>query len=219
MKEKKAFEKKKPTKLEKFFKKLHFFERVLYRRLFPYRLHGCLKKYEQGPLIIVGNHYSVLDVIYPCLITDRPIHFMAKSELWDGKLMRWFTTKCECIPVKRDGSDVQAVKTAIRYLKNGEVVNIFPEGTRNRSYDDFLPFKSGAAALSIKTRTPILPVVQIKKVKMFKKTDVVYGEPIEFSKYYGKKLTAEQLEECDKQLRDILKNMRQAFIDKHKIKF
>jgi 1-acyl-sn-glycerol-3-phosphate acyltransferase len=143
---------------------------------------------------------------------------MAKSELWNGKLSRWFATKCECIPVKRDGTDVQAVKTAMRYLKNGEVINIFPEGTRNRSYADLLPFKGGAAALAIKTRTPILPVVQIEKVKPFHRIDVVYGQPIELSKYYGKKLSGEQLDQIDNELRDIIKNMRQAFIDKNNIK-
>jgi 1-acyl-sn-glycerol-3-phosphate acyltransferase len=205
----------KPTKLEKLFKRLHFWEKVLFRLIFPYKRHGNLKKYNDGAYIIVGNHYSIWDVVYSAMVTDRPIHYMAKQELWTKPVVKSLCTKVEAIPVKRDGTDVQAVKTSMRYLKNGEVINIFPEGTRNHSYDDFLPFKSGAAALSIKTQTPIIPVVLIGKLKLFRKVDVVYGEPIEFKKYYGKKMTAEQLEECDKELRDILKNMRQAFIDKY----
>lgn len=211
--------KEKPTKLEKFFKKLHFFERHLYRKVFPYEKHGNLKKYNEGPLIIIGNHYSVLDVVYPCLLTDRPIHFMAKQELWKGGLMKKFVIKCECIPVKRDGSDVQALKDAMRYLKSGGVVNIFPEGTRNHSYADLLPFHSGAAALSIKMKTPIIPIVQIKKLKPFHKSHIIYGDPIEFKQFYNKKITKEDIEACDKQLRDALINMRLAFIEKHNIKF
>jgi 1-acyl-sn-glycerol-3-phosphate acyltransferase len=206
-------------RLTKLFKKLRVFEKLVYRVIFPYKLHGAVKKYNDGPLVVVGNHYSIFDVVYPCVLTDKPIHFMAKSELWEKKgLFTWLVNKCSCIPVKRDGTDVQAVKTSLRILKNGGIVNIFPEGTRNKSYDDFLPFKSGATALAIKTHTPILPVVQIERVKAFHRIDVVVGEPIEFSKYYGKKLTAEQLEECDNELREILKNMRQAFIDKYNIK-
>jgi 1-acyl-sn-glycerol-3-phosphate acyltransferase len=209
---------KKPTKLEKLFTRLLKLEKIFYRLIFPYRRHGNLKKYNEGSLILVGNHYSVLDVVYPCMVTDRPVHFMAKSELWNKAISRKFATMCECIPVKRDGTDVQAVKTAMRILKEGGVINIFPEGTRNHSYDDLLPFKGGAAALAIKTRTPIIPVIQIEKVKAFHTIDVVYGDPIEFSKYYGKKLTSEQIDECDNELRDIIKNMRQSYIDKYNVK-
>lgn len=210
-----AKELKKRKKLQKFFNKLHFFEKILFRTLFPYRRHGNLKVYNEGPLILVGNHYGMLDVIYAAMTTDRPVHYMAKQELWNNPLMRKFVNKVECIPVKRDGSDVQAVKTAMKYLKNGEVINIYPEGTRNRSYEDFLPFHGGAAALAIKTKTPVLPVVLVSTKKLFRRVDIIYGEPIEFRKYYGKRLTAEQLEECDNELREIMKNMRQAFIDKY----
>ena len=211
--------KEKPTKLQKFFNLLHFWEKHLFRVVFPYKRHGNMTKYENGAMIIIGNHYSVLDVVYPCLLTDRPIHFMAKQELWKGGPMKWFTNKCECIPVKRDGSDVQAIKTAMRYLKNGDVVNIFPEGTRNHSYADLLPFHAGAAALSIKMQAPIIPIVQIKKLKAFHKSHIIYGDPIEFRQFYNKKVTKEDIEACDNQLREAIINMRLAFIEKYKIKF
>ena len=133
--------------------------------------------------------------------------------------MKKFVIKCECIPVKRDGSDVQAIKDAMRYLKNDGVINIYPEGTRNRSYADLLPFHSGAAALSIKMKAPIIPIVQIKKLKPFRKSHIIYGDPIEFRQFYNKKVTKEDLEECDKQLRDAIINMRLAFIERHNIKF
>lgn len=221
-KENKKSEKKKKQKrtpLEKFFGFLHFWERHLFRVVFPYKRYGNLTKYNEGPLIVIGNHYSVLDVVYPCLLTDRPIHFMAKQELWKGGMMKKFVIKCECIPVKRDGSDVQAIKDAMRYLKNDGVVNIFPEGTRNRSYADLLPFHGGAAALSIKMKAPIVPIVQVKKLKAFHKSHIIYGDPIEFRQFYDKKVTKEDIEACDKQLRDAIINMRLAFIEKHNIKF
>ena len=209
----------KPTKLEKFFKALHFWEKHLYRVFCPYELHGNLTKYNEGPLLIIGNHYSYMDVVFPCLITDRPIHFVAKQELWDnGGFMKKFVKKCECIPVKRDGSDVQAIKECMRILKAGGVINIFPEGTRNHSYDGLLPFHGGAAALSIKTQTPIVPIVKITKTGVFKKTRVVIGDPIEFKQYYGKKVSKEQLDRCDEILREAMWNMRLAFLDAHDVK-
>ncbi len=212
-------ERKQRKKPVKFFAFLRAVERTLYRLFFPYTSHGNLGKYNQGGLIIIGNHYSVLDVVYPIKLTDRPIRFIAKEELWrGGPLTKWFVKKCECIPAKRDGSDVQTIKTCLQALKAGEVINIFPEGTRNRSYDDFLPFFGGAAALSIKTRTPIVPVVLVSKVRLFHRIHVVYGDPVEFRAYYGKKVTKEQLEECDEILRQAMLNMRKNCINKYSIK-
>ncbi len=209
----------KPTKLEKFFKTLHFFERHLYRVVFPYKLHGNVRKYNEGSLITIGNHYSYMDVTFPCLVTDKPVHFVAKQELFDeGGFMGWFVRKCECIAAKRDGSDVATVKECLKILKHDGVINIFPEGTRNHSYAQLLPFHSGAAALSIKTQTPIVPIVKITKIKPFRRTHVVIGDPVEFRQYYGKKVTKEQLDECDNALRDAVQNMRLAFIDKYHIK-
>ena len=111
---------------------------------------------------------------------------------------------------KADNKDV--------YLKNGEVINIFPEGTRNHSYDEFLPFKGGAAALAIKTGAPIIPVVEIERIRFLHKVDVVYGDPIYLTRYYGKRLNSEELEEIDEWLRSVMMNMRTAFIERHNIK-
>lgn len=211
---------KKTKKIEKVFKILRFFIKYFIRVIYPYELHGSLAMYVDTPLICTGNHYSYLDVVFPCLVTNQPVHFIAKRELYDdGGFMKWFVKTCECILVKRDGSDVQAIKDSMRVLKSGGVINIFPEGTRNRSYKELLPFKSGAAALSIKTQTPIIPIVKVSRLKPFKKSHVIIGDPIEFRHYYGKKVTKEQLEECDNILREAMTNMRLAFLDKHPIKF
>lgn len=207
-------------KLRKTFDMLRRLEKIIYRPLFPYKKHGNLTRHNDGPLIIIGNHYSIWDVVPAAMATDRAIHFMAKDELGKVKIGNWNIGEAalnwlQCIPVKRDGSDVQAVKTCLRYLKNGEVVNIFPEGTRNHSYDEFLPFKGGAAALAIKTHAPIVPVIEVERIRLFHRVDVIYGDPIYLTKYYGKCLTADEIEKVDEWLRSVMMNMRQAFIDRH----
>lgn len=207
-------------KLRKTFDMLRRLEKIIYRPLFPYKKHGNLTRHNDGPLIIIGNHYSIWDVVPAAMATDRAIHFMAKDELGKVKIGNWNIGEAalnwlQCIPVKRDGSDVQAVKTCLRYLKNGEVVNIFPEGTRNHSYDEFLPFKGGAAALAIKTYAPIVPVIEVERIRLFHRVDVIYGDPIYLTKYYGKRLTADEIEKVDEWLRSVMMNMRQAFIDRH----
>ncbi len=213
-------ERERMTKLRKTFDKLRKLEKIIFRPLFPYKRHGNLTRHNDGPLIIVGNHYSIWDVIPAAMSTDRAVHYMAKSELAGVKIGKWKIGEAalnwlQCIVVKRDGSDVQAVKTCLRYLKNGEVINIYPEGTRNHSYEQFLPFKGGAAALAIKTKAPIVPVVEVERIRFLHRVNVIYGDPIYLTKYYGKRMTSEELEKVDEWLRSVMMNMRQAYIDKY----
>ena len=213
-------ERERMTKLRKTFDKLRKLEKIIFRPLFPYKRHGNLTRHNDGPLIIVGNHYSIWDVIPAAMSTDRAVHYMAKSELAGVKIGKWKIGEAalnwlQCIVVKRDGSDVQAVKTCLRYLKNGEVINIYPEGTRNHSYEQFLPFKGGAAALAIKTKAPIVPVVEVERIRFLHRVNVIYGDPIYLTKYYGKRMTSDELEKVDEWLRSVMMNMRQAYIDKY----
>ena len=199
-------ERERMTKLRKTFDKLRKLEKIIFRPLFPYKRHGNLTRHNDGPLIIVGNHYSIWDVIPAAMSTDRAVHYMAKSELAGVKIGKWKIGEAalnwlQCIVVKRDGSDVQAVKTCLRYLKNGEVINIYPEGTRNHSYEQFLPFKGGAAALAIKTKAPIVPVVEVERIRFLHRVNVIYGDPIYLTKYYGKRMTSDELEKVDEWLR------------------
>lgn len=193
--------KKKLTKFEKWFRFMHRVKRCIYLPLFPYKKHMPETEYEDRPYIIVGNHLSLFDVVFAASATNKPVHFMAKKELFEKGLMKKFVTKCQCIPVNRDGNDVKAIMLAMKYLKNGESVVIFPEGTRNKTEEVFLPFRSGAAALSIKTKTPIIPVVQIKKIRFLRKSHAIYGDPIEFTEYYDKKITDDDIKKCDEELR------------------
>ncbi|MCX4287685.1 MAG: lysophospholipid acyltransferase family protein, partial [Clostridia bacterium] len=177
-------------------------ERIFYRPLFPYKKYWHTELFDDRPYIFVGNHLILLDVVVIAMATSKPVHFMAKRQLFEKGLMKKFVTKCQCIPVNRDGTDVKAIMLAMKYLKGGESIIIFPEGTRNKSEEVFLPFKSGSAAISIKTKTPIVPVVQIKKIKFLRRSRIIYGEPIEFREYYDKRLTEEDIKKCDDALRE-----------------
>lgn len=198
---KKRKEKKQLTDLEKWFRFLRRFYACFLKFIFPVKKYGHVEPYTGRSYIIVGNHYSCADVIPAALATDMPVRYMAKSELFKGGIVKRICEKTGAIPVSRDGNDVRAVMQALKCLKNGEIVVIFPEGTRNKTNEIFLPFKSGAAALAIKTQSPVIPMVQVKKMRVFKKARVLYGEPIEFTEFYGKKLSEEEIKECDETLR------------------
>jgi 1-acyl-sn-glycerol-3-phosphate acyltransferase len=96
----------------------------------------------------------------------------------------------------------------LKCLKNGEKVAIYPEGTRNKTKEEMLPFYDGAAMLAIKTKTPIVPVLIYKKTMPFRMNHIIVGEPFEMSEYYGQRLTKEVLAEANEKLRQKLLDMR-----------
>ena len=201
-------EKKKLNAVTKWFRKLRRALPFLYKPIFPFKKHGHTEPYTDRAYIFVGNHLSVLDVVFPVTCTDRAVHFLAKKSLFEkGILMKWFVKKCECIPVNRDGTDARAVMQAMKYLKADECLGIYPEATRNKTKERFLPFRGGATAISIKTKTPMIPLVQIKKIRIFRRAHVLVGEPIEFTEYYDKRLTEEDIIKCDEILRNKLSEM------------
>lgn len=200
-------EKRRLSNLKAVFFVLHCVYYVFLSLFLPFKRYGNKKRFNDRTYIFVSNHLSVMDV-FPCaLATSSPVHFICKKEIENKAIGRWVVKTCQCIPVSRDGTDVGAVMQSVRYLKNGENMAIFPEGTRNKTDEIFLPFKSGAAMLSIRTKTPVVPVVMAKKMKIFRRIRIFYGDPIEFTDYYDKKLTAQDIEICDNILRERMLEM------------
>lgn len=194
--------KKKLTKVEKWFRTMRRWYAFMGRFFIPVKKLGHVEKFNDRAYVYVGNHLSVLDVVPVAISLDKPVHFMSKNELTKKRLGRWFTSICECIMVNRDGTDVRALMQAMKYLKNGESVCVFPEGTRNKTNEIFLPFKGGAAALAIKTKTPIVLMIQRYKIRLFRKNYVFYSDPFELSEYYDKRLTEVDIKEADEKLRE-----------------
>ena len=176
--------------------------------IYPFRYYGN-KKVKDGACIYVCNHYHWFDPWYPLMTTWEGIHFMAKKEIRSQFIIGYVADKMKSIWVNRDGKDVRGLMDAIKCLKNNEKINIFPEGTRNKTNEPFLPFKAGAAMLSIRTKTPIIPMVFYEKPKPFKMAHVLVGEPIEFTEYYDKKLSDEDLAVVDQKILQILTEMRE----------
>lgn len=176
--------------------------------IYPFRFYGN-SKVKDGACIYIGNHYRIWDVAFPPATTTEGIHYLAKSELRDTPVVGAVCRAAKVIFLERDGGDVRGLMDALRCLKNGEKIAIYPEGKRNKTEEgELLPFESGAAMLAIKTRTPVVPILCYKKTRMFRLNHVVIGEPFELSEYYGQKLTQELLAEADGKLRDRLIAMR-----------
>lgn len=179
----------------------------VYYLLKPFRYYGN-RKVKDGACVYICNHYSLFDPIYPAATTSEGMHFLSKKEVFDMFLIGFLAKRVKAISVNRDGSDVRALLDCFKCLKNNEKICIFPEGTRNKTDGDFLPFKHGAAQIAIKSKVPVVPVVIYKRPRFFRMTHVLVGVPIELTDYYDRKLTEEELMEADEKLREIMQTMR-----------
>ena len=168
--------------------------------VYPYKLIGR-EKVKDGPAVLVGNHYRIWDIIHMACTTKERVHFITKQELYKNRFLRYLCNEVEAIPVSRDGQDAKAIMMALRYLKKGEKISMFPEGTRNRTEEELLPLKGGAALFAIKARVPVYPVMCLRKTRLFCRTKIMVGDPIDFSDYYDRPMTAEDYLEAEERIR------------------
>jgi 1-acyl-sn-glycerol-3-phosphate acyltransferase len=151
--------------------------------LFDAKVSGSEHVPPTGPLIVASNHLSYWDP--PILGTwfPRTIHFMAKRELWKMGPLGSLISAVHAFPVDRESADIGAIRHALRVLKDGAVVGIFPEGRRNQNGD--LQARSGAVLLAATAHCPIVPVAligtNVASTRLRKShVEVRIGEPLRF---------------------------------------
>jgi glycerol-3-phosphate dehydrogenase (NAD(P)+) len=115
---------------------------------------------RKGPVLIASNHRSFLDPFVIGVSIRRPIYFMAKRELFDKRWQGWLLNCLGAFPVRRGEADEDSMATARALLERGEVVVIFPEGTRIRTGSLGRP-KSGVGCLALETGAPVVPTAVI----------------------------------------------------------
>lgn len=139
----------------------------------------------KGPYIICSNHIHVLDPIVIALASPRKVRFMAKSQLFKNKFLGWLIRKLGSFKVDRGANDVSAIKNALKVLRSGDVLGIFPEGMREKA-GTLQAFHNGAALLALRTGVPVVPVALIGKYKLWGKIIISAEDPINFSSFEGK---------------------------------
>lgn len=179
--------------------------------ILPYKLVGK-EKVQDGACVLVGNHYRIWDIVHMACTTKEKVHFITKQELYKSKFLGHLCDIVEAIPVSRDGQDAKAVMTALRYLKKGEKISMFPEGTRNRTDADLLPLKGGAALFAIKARVPVYPVMCLRKTRFFRRTKIVVGDGFELSEFYDKRMSAEDYAAAENVIRDKMLETKNGYI-------
>ena len=145
-----------------------FFQAMLYRLsqligklilhcYFRVRVEGRENIPPTGAYIVAANHVSLLDPFIIASLVPRVIHYLTYAFYYDLPACHWYCKRVYNIPLKKDGKDISALKRALRVLKAGELLGIFPEGRRSET-GQMGKGEPGAALIALKANVPILPV-------------------------------------------------------------
>lgn len=158
---------------------LHYFFKIIFRC----KIIGADNIPSHGGAIIAANHVSLFDPPVVGTAFPRPIHFMAKEELFAKPVLKWIFTKLKAFPVRRATADRTAIRHAITLLNNGELLGLFPEGTRSKTGKLGKP-ETGLAMIALKSGAPVVPAAIIGTNKVWKdglllpRFIVKFGNPI-----------------------------------------
>lgn len=131
---------------------------IIFSRYFDWDCQGAHHLPDDGPAIVVSNHVNYLDPLAMGTAFSRPLHFMAKEELFKYPVFGWLLRKVYAFPVRRGKSDRRAIRTALKILDEGHVLALFPEGTRSAT-GDLQELQRGAAMLALRSGAPVIPMV------------------------------------------------------------
>jgi 1-acyl-sn-glycerol-3-phosphate acyltransferase len=144
-----------------------------------------------GGVLLCANHIDNLDPPVVGITAPRPVHFMAKEELFSVPVLGKIVPHLNAFPVKRGMSDREALRKGLGILKDGKVLGLFPEGTRSKT-GEMGKGLAGAGFFALRSDAHVVPCAVIGPYKAFKKLKVVYGKPIDMESIKQKKLNAEQ---------------------------
>ena len=114
---------------------------------------------EAGPFIVASNHQTYVDPAWISRPFKRPLQFMAFDRAFDWRFIGPLITYLGAFPVSLEvGTTLKAMKLALRALKDGAILVVFPEGAREFASGELLEFKEGVVRLAVAAKVPVLPV-------------------------------------------------------------
>ena len=157
-----------------FFNIVYSLLRFLFFFLYRVKVKGRENLPESGGMLVCANHSCLKDPVFVAVAIGygRSYTFMARSELFQIPVFGFIIKKLGAFPVKRGSADVISIKTALRALKSGKTLVVFPEGSR---WSD--EAKAGAGMLAVRGGAPVVPVYIGGSKRLFTKVTVTIGKP------------------------------------------
>jgi len=198
---------------------LYAIARVLLRAFFRlfnrWEVSGREVVPPEGGVLLVANHTSYADPPIIGTASPRPVNFMAKAELFSIPALGWLIRRTHAFPVRRGASDRAALRKAVRLLREGRVLLVFPEGTR--SPDGRLqPAEQGAAFIALSAEAQVVPVAIAGGDRLLPphspiirpaKLRVRFGPPVDLSHLRGQRLTRDVLQQASDQMMAALREL------------
>jgi len=131
---------------------------IIFKLLFRFQAKGIQNLPKTGGFILASNHASYLDPIAVGIASKRKLNYMAKVELFRSRFSSWFFFAINVFPVKRDSADLSALKEAMRRVRSGQVLVLFPEGSRRLESFSNEPYP-GIGFLAAKLNVPVIPAL------------------------------------------------------------
>ena len=148
----------------------------------------------EGGVLLCSNHIDNLDPPVVGINAPRPVYFMAKEELFNVPVLGKILPDLNAFPVKRGMSDREALRKGLGILKEGNVLGLFPEGTRSKT-GQLGKGLAGAGFFALRSESHVVPCAIIGPYKAFSKLKVVYGKPIDMKELRERKASAEETTE------------------------
>jgi 1-acyl-sn-glycerol-3-phosphate acyltransferase len=139
-------------------KSLQSLARILSTVLFDLRVEGLEHIPPAGGAIVACNHQSYFDPIAMSVRLRRPLSYIAKSELFENPFMNWLLRSVGAFPVRQGAGDVAAVRQSIQRLREGWLLNIYPEGSRTED-GKIGRLERGIALIDRRAHVPVIPAV------------------------------------------------------------
>ena len=184
--------------------------------MYRYRIEGREHLPRDGGYILAPSHRSMMDIPFSGWLVDGPVRYMGKQSAFAVPLLGPLFRKLGGFEVKRDGTDMKALREAIEMLQGGEVLLVYPEGTRQHGAK-IEALQPGAAYLALRARVPIVPVAlagteEILRshgthVPRFGKVVAVIGEPIDPPELTTRAVPRAEVEALSVRLRDELQRL------------
>lgn len=189
-----------------FYRTMRFLAKIFVLFLRP-KVRGRENLEITGNTIVLCNHLKLRDPIILIALFKRPIHFIAKVELFRSWFLRFILTKMGTFPVNRGASDIKAVRTCLNILKSDGVLGVFPEGHRSKT-GELQDFEPGVAMFALRTGAKVVPVVIHNRYSFFKRPYITVGSPLDMSRFTGAKPNADMIAEATEYFYDSVKKIK-----------